>query len=231
MSLTSAPPCSIDQVVVARLVARPDLHRVDALQRGFFSQVGHLVAAVLRERRVVRLDRLHDRCHRALRVTGEDVVEALPVLLDAEVDSGGGGRDDGVLGGLEVCGNRPDAVQVLVLLQVVEVVTLLDGVRLRVLVLRGAVRTESGGDVGDRRARLGGVERGARHVGDADRFTGLVLACDHVVDVVQEQRLAADHGEVVRTRLDDGVAGLVGVQLGVDEVDDDLSPRDRHRSC
>ena len=51
-------------------------------------------------------------------------------------------------------------------------------------------------------------------------------AVDDVVDLGQEERRGADERVVVLAALDDGVARLVPVELGVVEVDDDLAARE-----
>ena len=81
-----------------------------------------------------------------------------------------------------------------------------------------------GNETGD--ACSASQRRHDRDVGETGLLTLAVGAADQIVDVVHEQRAGADDGEVVLARRDDRVAGLVGRELGVVEVDDDLAPRE-----
>ena len=115
---------------------------------------------------------------------------------------------------------------VLVLLQEVLRVELVAVVRLRRLVLRAADELRRAHGEGHRRTGLRDPGGDARQVGDAGRGPRLVDAVDLVVDVAQEQHEGTNHREIVLARGDDRVAGLVGVQVRVDEVDDELAAGD-----
>ena len=77
-----------------------------------------------------------------------------------------------------------------------------------------------------RRARFDEARDQAADVGDPGRLPLAVRAVHHVVDLGDEQRGGADEREVLLARLDERVAGLVGVELGVVDVDDELPAGD-----
>jgi hypothetical protein len=182
--------------------------------------------AVVGERRVVVLEHLHERRQLALGRPRRIVVEALAVLLHTELEAGLEVRDLGVARGPEVRGNEPGSVQVLVLLEVVPGVARLGVVGLGMGIPVRAELRVAAEDVGHRRATVRDLQCQPGDVGQAGGIALCVDAADHVVDVVQEQRLAAHKGKVFAARLDDRVARIVSTQLGVDEVDDDLAIRD-----
>jgi hypothetical protein len=95
-----------------------------------------------------------------------------------------------------------------------------------VLVLRRTDELRWRHRVRDRRALLHDLGGHEREVGNSGRITVGVRAGHLIVDVVQEQGRRADHGEVFLARLDDGVSRVVCTELRVDEVDDDLPPRE-----
>ena len=65
-----------------------------------------------------------------------------------------------------------------------------------------------------------------RHVGQAGRVTRLVLAVDGVVEASDQEGRVGHHREVVPARGDEPVPGVVGVEVRVDEVEDELAAAD-----
>src|SRR6266540_4892062 len=211
--------------VVALERAVPDLDAADALDLRLLAELHRalVVGDALPVRRIVLLDRLGDRRVVALRRQRGDLEEVL-VLLDPALHVPRRHRGRRVDRRLEVAREHPDPVQILVLLLVVEDLTHPGRVRLRMLVLRRAVEGARDHREGDLRALVLhlGLERG--HVGQPGRLPHLVDALLQRLDVVQEQRARPDDREVLLTRPDDRVAGLVGAQVRVDEVDLDVAP-------
>ena len=186
----------------------------------------------LRRRRVVGVVRtvvLHlvdDRRVRALRVTTRHA-ERL-VRRDAGLDLGVEEHLTAALGVLGVVADDHRPVQVvLVLLQQVLRLELVAVVRLGDCDPSCCTRAAPGltGNATGEQACGTPVATLARS-GMPGHGTRLVDAVDLVVDVAQEQHEGPDHRVVVLARGDDRVAGLVGVQVRVDEVDDELAAGD-----
>src|SRR5918994_701009 len=211
--------------VVALEGTTPDLDGVDTLDLRFLSKLhralvvrdalgvrGALVLHGLRDGRVVALGRerrLPDR---------------LFVGLDARLLLAHGDRQGCGDRGPQVARDHPDAMEVLVLrLEVVDL-THTGLVRLRLLVLRRAVERGRDHRVRDRRALVRHLRLQGGDVGQAGHLPGLVDAGLERLNVVQEERARANDGEVLLARLDHGIAGLVGAQLRVDEIDLDVAP-------
>src|SRR5262245_7238267 len=211
--------------VVALERAVPDLHAGDTLDLRLLPHLyGALVVGdALAVRRVVLLDRLGDRRVIALRRLRRDLEEVF-VLFDARLHVAGRDGSGRVHRGLQVAGEDPDPVQILVLLLVVEDLPDPGRVGLGMLVPRGAVQRARDDRERDRRALVGGLGLERRDVGKPRRLSGLVDALLERLDVVEEQRVRPDDREVLLARPDDGVAGLVGAELRVDEVDLDVPP-------
>src|SRR6266511_4883046 len=210
--------------VITREGGVPDLDAVDALDLRLLPHLHRalVVGDALPVRRVVLLDRLGHRRVLALGCEPRDLEEVL-VLLDPGLHVPGCDRRRRVDRRLEVAREHPDAVEILVLLLVVPDLPNPGGVRLRVVVLGGAV--ERAGDHRERDLRALvrhlGLERG--HIGEPGHLAGLVDALLHRLHVVEEQCVGSDDREVLLARPDHGVAGLGGAQLRVDEVDLDIA--------
>src|SRR5256884_5349367 len=212
--------------VVALEGAVPDLDAADPLDLRLLAHLHRalVVGDALPVRRVVLLDRLGHRRVVALGCESRDLEEVL-VLLDAGLHVPRRDRRRRVDRRLEVAREHPDAVQILVLLLVVQDLAHPGRVRLRVLVRRGAVERARDHREGDLRALVRHLGLQRRHVGQPGRLTNFVDALLERLDVVEEQGSRPDDREVLLARPDDRVAGLVSAQARVDEVDLDVATR------
>ena len=215
-------------VVVALDLARPHELRIgQALELRFLAHRDHVVDG--RARQVVAvavvLHLLDDRRVRGLGAAAahrNGVGDVDPRLLRQQTEYRGGGRRR-----LGVGTDDEWPLQALaVLLHVVLRITDLALVPLRRLVDRGAVDLAARDREAHGVARLDRAGRHRRDVRESRRRARLVRAVGHVVEARDEERPVADHGEVVLAGRDEPVAGVVRVEMRVDEVEHELPPGD-----